>query len=902
MILNAIELRCVGPFTEGVVLGPLSPGLNIIAAPNESGKSTTLRAAARALFDKHTTKDSEIKTLQPAGTDLCPSVVVEFQTNAGRFRIEKTFLQAPTSALREWQESRWSLIAEGDAADQRVQQLLNSSLPGRGATKPEHWGFLGFLWARQGEPMVWPSLQDEAAGRQIRAKLVRVELDPVIEKLRERLLGEAEEIITSTGRPRTNGPLERANDDLARVEAALSRLRDSRIEIDAVRQRYDQAVAAVAHLEREQSERTQAARNTSEQAGAAERLRSELDVRKTAFVAAQSRLEQVIKDTAAVQALEADCLQSKSALEVAEGNAAESKKQLATLHETIDNCQGEKPELERRLTELRQAHQRIQSLVRMRELSRQSDLAQSQLQLARESEKHLLSLKEKQSQIPDMSPAQLQRLQDFSDRVSALEAQIRALGLLVELTPERDVEIGVKSDNDSQTKSLKAGIPHMLHSPESISLELPGWGRVEIRSGAEEARNASQELVSEKNRFSDALRNAEVPSLEAAREALAARAAIKSEIKTATALHSQHLATHGSLADLAGAVATIKRSADAAATALAPSQQEIASSLADLESEDARLASAIPEADGRVKTLDAKLSALRVTEREAMEAMQKSMTEVSTRRTSTLTLGSRISGILERYTDGIDGAKTAAAMDAAKAEALLTETREKLPADFESLPERNRRAAGALQEVTNELERSRGERDSARGALESLGGQGIYSRETELEEQMAEIVLRRDAARTRGWATRIAHDLIEHRKQAATRAVLSPLEDRLTQAFAELTANRERRVFLDDNLQVAGIGRSRDRAHAFENLSQGAREQLLLCLRIAVAQELSTDEAHTLILDDVLVNTDSVRHERVLDMLGGLSQDLQILILTCHPERYRGIGETLSLRRRTDAP
>ena len=210
------------------------------------------------------------------------------------------------------------------------------------------------------------------------------------------------------------------------------------------------------------------------------------------------------------------------------------------------------------------------------------------------------------------------------------------------------------------------------------------------------------------------------------------------------------------------------------------------------------------------------------------------------------------------------------------------------------LRERNKRAATALQQLANALQVSRSERDNARGALEILGGQGIYSRETELEEKKVEATVRRDAARTKGWAGRIAHNLIEHRKQAATRAVRTPLERRLTAAFAELTGDRAREVFLDELLQIAGIGRTRAESHAFDLLSQGAKEQLLLCLRIAVAQELATAEPQVLILDDVLVNTDSVRQERVLDVLSGLSAKLQVIVLTCHADRYRGIGQSVA--------
>jgi len=99
MILHEIELRSVGPFRDAVQLGPFSRGLNIISAPNETGKTTAIRAAARALFDKHTTKGGELESLQPVGTELSPRIAVDFETAQGRFRIEKTFLQFPTSVL-----------------------------------------------------------------------------------------------------------------------------------------------------------------------------------------------------------------------------------------------------------------------------------------------------------------------------------------------------------------------------------------------------------------------------------------------------------------------------------------------------------------------------------------------------------------------------------------------------------------------------------------------------------------------------------------------------------------------------------------------------------------------------------------------------------------------------------
>ena len=117
MIIESIELEHVGPFRKKAAIGPLRTGINVLAAPNETGKSTFLRAAARALFDKHTCKDDEIRSLQPTGSDLAPQIAVVFEHVGKRYRVVKRFLNNPESQFNEWGGNDWQLMADGDAAD-----------------------------------------------------------------------------------------------------------------------------------------------------------------------------------------------------------------------------------------------------------------------------------------------------------------------------------------------------------------------------------------------------------------------------------------------------------------------------------------------------------------------------------------------------------------------------------------------------------------------------------------------------------------------------------------------------------------------------------------------------------------------------------------------------------------
>ncbi len=893
MILHALELTHVARFREKVRIGPFAPGLNVLAAPNESGKSTALHAAARALFDRHSIRSEEIKALQPAGTSLAPRVLVEFETRGGRFRVAKTFLQRPESQLHQLRGGTWELVAEADAADQRVQALLQSTLPGRGATRPEHWGFLGFLWARQGEPTAWPGLADADVGQRIRARLARVELDPIIEQLRRRLADAAEAIITTTGQARTGGPLRAAEDDLAAIEAGLAALRRTRAELEDALRRFQQSEAEVVRLEKEHAERSAAAATLREQTLAAERLRGELDARQQALTAAREKLSAVVADAEALVRLRQEQSATQALLAQARSSAQAAGETGRELQQRLDRAQAEQPQHEANLQVLRSGHQRLQSLIKLRELSVGAGALARQLAKAETAAAAVAALEARRVQLPALAPAKLRKLEELTEAAHTLRTRLQALGLTVEFTPVKDTTLEQRTVPPSAAQALPAGGTFRLQSPQALDLQLGGWGRVVIRSGSHDAQSVAADLARTEAELQEALQQAGVQSLSAAREVVTARKELEAQLKAGAAALEPLLGDHATLDALREAAATAARRGEALAAALAPTADEMHGSLTDLEATEAAQAARVAAADAAFVVFTQRLGKLRTEERAAHQTAHQAQQQVSTHESRLRALEGQVTVMGERYTDGLERAKTAAQLAFVQAEARVVATQADLPPDFEKLPERNKRAAASLQQIALELQARRSERDQAQGTLEILGGQGLYSRETELEEKKAEAILRRDAARARGWCARVAHDLIEHRKQAATKAVLAPLEQRLTSAFAELTGDPARQVFLDERLQIAGIGRTREEAHAFDQLSQGAKEQLLLCLRLAVAQELATDEPQVLILDDVLVNTDPVRQDRVLDVLSAHAARLQILILTCHPDRYRGVGGAL---------
>jgi len=894
MILHSIELTYVGPFRETVKVGPVASGLNILAAVNESGKSTMLRAAARALFDKHTTRSEEIKSLQPAGADLAPQVIVEFATGAGRFRIEKVFLQSPRSRLHQWLGESWQAIAEADLADQRVQALLHSSLPGRGATKPEHWGLLGFLWARQGEVVEWPSLDLNGAGQQIRHRLAKVELDPTIEALRAKLDASADTLITATGLPRAGGAWKQAEDDLAALDSELAQLRITRSRLEAMQKDFAVAGSEVLRLEAEQLERQKQADEARQAAAEAERLATELTGQQAALETARERLAAVSSDAENLAKRQAELAQICDGFRVAREKLEFAETARERAMKRANERRQFRPGVQTRFEQLRRDYRRASDLLRLRQSLGEAETLSRSQQRAEKAAASITEGKQQLAQLPPVTPEKLKQIEKLTDEVREAEARLQALGLTIELTPDEAATVEIEGSGES--KSLAAGTSETLHSQNALTLKLAGWGRISIRSGAREAGTASNELAALRQKLDALLLAAQVRSAGEARQAVEDHKVRQLQIETAEVALRAHLADRGSLPDLHQATAAAEHRVRTLRETLQPTPEELAQPIADLDAEEVRLAAEVRRAETDAKMLDEELESLSEKERAAGTAAQKAAQELGNQQSAMERLEGQIQDLLARFPQGLDAAKSAAQVAFVEAEARVAATRQKLPAEFDKLPARNRRAAEALQQIGVELQARRAARDQAQGSLEALGGQGIYSRETELFERREEAGKRRDAARTRAWAARIGHDLIVFRKQAATKAVLAPLEQRLSAALADITGDAERRVFLDENLGIAGVGRQRDQMHAYELLSQGAREQLLLCLRLAVAETLATDEPAVLILDDVLVNTDATRQERVLDLLQSAAQRVQILVLTCHPDRYRGLGARLEIQ------
>ncbi len=229
--------------------------------------------------------------------------------------------------------------------------------------------------------------------------------------------------------------------------------------------------------------------------------------------------------------------------------------------------------------------------------------------------------------------------------------------------------------------------------------------------------------------------------------------------------------------------------------------------------------------------------------------------------------------------------EAAANEDQDQAEAALDAARQAVDA-LAPLPDEARDIEiGDLADVATAADRRtdalRSELDKAEGALEQVGGQYLEEQAAQVDEEVAILDSRERELEIDYGGWQMLHEVLKEAEEEETAHLGRALVKPVSQRMAALTGNRYGDVAIDAQLNPGGIelgGDERD----FEALSAGTREQIALLLRLSIAEALNS----FVILDDQLTQSDRGRLTWMRDLLGTASADIQIIVLTCHPDDY----------------
>ena len=186
------------------------------------------------------------------------------------------------------------------------------------------------------------------------------------------------------------------------------------------------------------------------------------------------------------------------------------------------------------------------------------------------------------------------------------------------------------------------------------------------------------------------------------------------------------------------------------------------------------------------------------------------------------------------------------------------------------LAERLRQYAAGLEERGRLMEQIEGERRK---------GEELAELERRLHERQAQ--LQRLARR---WSAAVlARHALEEALAAYERERQPETIKRASDYFSQLTGGRYRRVLAPWGERELLAERADGERLLPVHLSRGTVEQLLLAMRLALADEYNDRVVLPLMMDDIFVNFDDERLHLAVETLRSLAGRRQIVFMTCHP-------------------
>jgi hypothetical protein len=209
------------------------------------------------------------------------------------------------------------------------------------------------------------------------------------------------------------------------------------------------------------------------------------------------------------------------------------------------------------------------------------------------------------------------------------------------------------------------------------------------------------------------------------------------------------------------------------------------------------------------------------------------------------------------------------------------------PDTVEALYQAARRAAEALTERTGEVERRRAE---VTGRLQVAGGEGRHDRLAAARDELAAAEREHASVSRRAAAAVRLHATLARHRDEVRQAYVAPFR-REVERLARIVFGPTLALEVDQGLRI--VARTLNGVTVpFEALSSGAKEQLGLCARLAVAALVDAEDGVPVMIDDALGHSDPARLERLAAVFTAATTGTthQVVVLTCSPARYRGVG------------
>jgi len=886
MQITRLSVAGVGRFADETVIGGFGPGVNVLAAPNEAGKSTLFRALRICIFERHKAKTKDIEALRTDRANLPVSVSVDFSQDGHAYRISKSFLRSPSASLiADGRE-----VAKDRAADEMLWDILGiEPLNNRSVDQAA----FAMLWVGQRDSFALPPVTqaaENALGAAIEAEVGAVAGSDKAKTVLAELRAELARFITEkTGKPKADGPLGQAEADRNRCAAELDSC-SGRLQL------LDEQFARLAQLRNERARLADPAETAQHEKELAEARRDLQSAKEAA-----DRLAKLETEERRCQ-LQLDSAAAKhQQLKDLSRTIAEQRAQDKTLAARLGALQAQEKDLRKQIDSIRTQINKIDGT---EESDAERDRLLHRLETAKARQKEAAELKQKTAQLTDIMERRIKTdgeleackvtrktlgaLEDIARALSLLDAQLASTAATVSLRRNHrttPVRIGDRDAQDSEQIAVTAPVRIAVGDIAEITVSPPeGFG--------DDYEKSRQDNLGKQGKL---LTAAGVGSLDEARKVFSRREELEAQRK-----------------GIAAELSAIGIEPDAADKALGDLKRRIANAQAEID-EAMRLAGigALPEATA-IEDERSAIATRREERRHERRRLDAQRHETQQHLEQTLSEKGALSGELDGLrraleanlalspdeTREADIAEAHARMQAAQsahqqAAGALADMRGKTPSADE-LEKLTNKTARLEQTIANRRDRL-GELDRAisniEGQIQSAGGDGLGEKVAALESQLAlcdaEVAKHRRRVAILKRLTGAIDDALQENRDRFYGPILRHLKPFVADLFPGGM------IEMADGFRISGLQRGDAGPESFLQLSDGTQEQIAVLVRLAMGALLAEQgKPVPVILDDALVFSDDDRIASMFDALTRAAQKQQIIVLTCRMRAFETLGGT----------
>ncbi|WP_144792032.1 AAA family ATPase [Corynebacterium singulare] len=851
MHLHSVELSNVRGVEHLEVTDLPETGVVVIGGPNEAGKSTLVEAISFVLTEKHTAGSKKIKALKPVGRDVAPEVTLEATVGPYRFRIHKRWLKKRASELQVFspRPGQWTGAEADDELDRILSEHLDRALLDALFVRQDdqHEGI-----AAVGIPSLTAALEEETGSSAVAEDselLTRIEAEY------------AEYYTAKTEKPA--GTYKASIAAFEEAEAAHTSAEAAMRELDGVVERYEaaelrqsEAAAAIPAAE-EECERLDA------ELAAARAAQEKISAQEAAVARAADMVRRVEEDAARRTALVKEQAEATASAERAAVVVAEAKERAeaeAAARTTLDE---ERAEVQLNYDAVREERLRA----RRAQLRAEHKALGTRLETLRSLEEALAERRRELAAAPVI--ANLRELEEAEREVSVQERLRAASAAKLYLAGAGEVSL------DGEAISLTSGEETPVELRDGTELRI---GDVTARYAAAAGESGEDSVAKARSVLTRLLEDAGCTNVEEARLVQAKHEELSAAVEGATRELTAALGGD----DLGELKARFESSSvdDAESTG---DEGEPPREFAVVDKEEEELRGRLDEIDRALApyrenkaaaALD--VATVRAEDAERQRALKAEALDAARTQLSDAEVTSAIEVARKAQEAEQAALKDMSDVDVDTAETLAQGARTHVASLKKSVADAN----GDMRELSGRIE------------LHSGAAEAVEKAAAELEVARE----RHAAVERRAEAARYLRMLMMRHRDAARQRYAAPFVTALN-GLARTVFGGDVDFHLSEELTVEARSRNGDTV-AFEGLSGGAKEQLGILTRFAIAQLVSGDSV-PVIIDDALGSTDSTRLQLMAALFTKAGKNSQVIVLTCMPQRFSWVAGRTELSMET---